>query len=424
MKSTEAVLGLVIRDFSEVWQIAKSSGFCEGIFEDARQNKIAATIISQADRGIEVSLISLSEELPKEYLGLLIDLIQNSPVSINYEYLIKQMSTWQKLRTIFFEIRVLSERVIKAPTTDSCEQYIFQMNAIIKKMNDIVESSGSTHDVKQALESSIDRIRDRIEESILGNKMGYLTGIKKLDSFIGGLMPGRVYVVAARTSVGKTTFSAFLALNAMKQGSVPLFFTNEMDKEDLVEKWISHEGKVSNQALQSGNFTPEQLEKFAQGCKAISGLKGYVDEKSGWDLNQLVSVSYTAKAKSSVDLVIVDYLQQVRVKNSSSKYEQVSIASDAMKKMARDLNVPVIVLAQINRESEKSGKPMMPSLANLKDSGSIEQDADVVMILHKDDISLKEVDLLVAKNRYGKTGVIKLNHIFPINSYEEMEAND
>jgi replicative DNA helicase len=146
------------------------------------------------------------------------------------------------------------------------------------------------------------------------------------------------------------------------------------------------------------------------------------DEKSGWNLDQLISVAHRSKSKSGADLIIVDYLQQVRVKGSTTKQEQVSKASDELKKLARDLNVPVIVLAQINRESEKSGKPMMPSLANLKDSGSIEQDADVVMILHKEDISLKEVELFVAKNRYGKTGTIKLNHIFAINSYEE--SND
>jgi len=422
MTGIETVLGIVIRDFNDCWKNAKASGFSKELFQDPRHKKIAECIEAMADKGMPVDMATICEMVPKDLVGLVIDLTTNAPWSINYEFIIHQTAKWQKLKVMFTELVTMASNGYRALISESYEGYIYHINEITKKMNALVEESRTTYSRPEIAEAGIDRIRDRIEDSIEGKKSGYLTNIKALDACLSGLQPGRVYVVAARTSVGKTTFSAFLALEAMKQGANPLFFTNEMDKEDLFEKWVSNLGKVSNQALQSGNFTNEQLDRFSFGCAEFSKLNCMADEKSGWNLDQLISVAHRSKSKSGADLIIVDYLQQVRVKGSTTKQEQVSKASDELKKLARDLNVPVIVLAQINRESEKSGKPMMPSLANLKDSGSIEQDADVVMILHKEDISLKEVELFVAKNRYGKTGTIKLNHIFAINSYEE--SND
>lgn len=424
MKSTEAILGGVIRDYQDIWVIAKAAGFSQEIFDDGKQKEVAKAVIALSEKNISVDLMTVSEILPKEYLVYLIDLIDNAPITINYEFLIRQISTWKKLKSIAFDLRVLSERILKASVSEASEGYVSQILELYKNAEDACSKGMTVHTVKESLESAVERIRDRIEDSIEGKKNGYLSNLKTLDSYISGFRPGRVYIVAARTSIGKTTFSAYLALQAIKQGAVPLFFSNEMDKEDLIEKWISSEGGVSNLALQSGDFKGDQLERFTKGIKAVAAMQGLIDEKSGWNLNELQAVAYTSKNKFKTDLIIVDYLQQVRVKGATSKHEQVSIASDAMKKMARDLNVPVIVLAQINRESEKSGKPMMPSLANLKDSGSIEQDADVVMILHKDDISYPAVELLVAKNRYGKTGKISMDHLFPVNAYQEVDPRD
>ena len=424
MKSTEAILGGVIRDYQDIWVVAKAAGFSQEIFDDGKQKEVAKAVITLSEKNIPVDLMTISEILPQEYLGYLIDLLDNAPITVNYEFLIRQVASWKKLKSIAFDMRVLSERILKASVSEASEGYVNQILELYKNAEEACSRGVSAHTVKESLESAIERIRDRIEDSLEGKKNGYLSNLKTLDSYISGFRPGRVYIVAARTSVGKTTFSSYLALQAIKQGAIPLFFSNEMDKEDLIEKWISSEGGVSNLALQSGDFRDDQLDRFTKGCKAVAAMQGLIDEKSGWNLNELQAVAYTSKNKFKTDLIIVDYLQQVRVKGSTSKHEQVSIASDAMKKMARDLNVPVIVLAQINRESEKSGKPMMPSLANLKDSGSIEQDADVVMILHKDDISFPAVELLVAKNRYGKTGKISLDHIFPVNAYQEVDPRD
>jgi replicative DNA helicase len=424
MTSFDSILGILIRDFTSVWKDAKAAGFSSDLFDNARSKVIALKIEEMERKGIPIDLVNMCTSLPSEYTGMLIDLTNNAPVEINFEYLISQEVTWKKLKEIALEFSRLSQTIMKSNSLEPYEPHVSNLKALVTKAEALYQESNSIHDMPSMVESSLDRIRDRIEDSILGKKRGYLTGIKPLDQNLAGLVAGRVYVVAARTSVGKTTFSAFLALQAMKQGASPLFFTNEMDREDLVEKWISHEGDLSNQALQTGELTEDQLNRLAVACKKLTDMRGFADEKSGWNLDQLISVAHRANKKSGVDLIIVDYLQQVRVKGSTTKQEQVSKASDELKKLARDLNVPVIVLAQINRESEKSGKPMMPTLANLKDSGSIEQDADVVMILHKEDIAHENVELMVAKNRYGRTGVINLKHKYRTNSYVEDDSND
>lgn len=419
MTSFDSILGILIRDFDTTWNDAKLAGFSSDLFENPRSKAIAMKIEELHRNGISVDLLTLCSSMGSEFTGTLIDLVTNAPVSVNIEYLISQEVAWKSLKQIALDFSRVSQNIIKTNSVSPYEPFISTLKDLASKAESLYQETKSTYGMAEMLDSTIDRIRDRIEDHLIGKRRGYLTGIKPLDQNLSGLVSGRVYIIAARTSVGKTTFSAYLALQAMKQGATPLFFTNEMDKEDLVEKWVSHEGNLSNQALQTGDLTEEQLIRFEKGCKAISVFKCFTDEKSGWNLDQLVSVAHRVKKKSGVDLIIVDYLQQVRVKGSTTKQEQVSRASDELKKLARDLNIPVIVLAQINRESEKSGKPTMPTLANLKDSGSIEQDADVVMILHKEDISHEDVDLMVAKNRYGRTGVVHLKHKYRTNSYEE-----
>jgi replicative DNA helicase len=193
-----------------------------------------------------------------------------------------------------------------------------------------------------------------------------------------------------------------------------------MDKEDLIEKFIAAESKISTQKFQSGDMTDQELTRFVATSNELAKFKMCVDEKSGWDLDQLLAKVHRLHRLGQCDMVFVDYLQQVRVKSAKSKYEQVSIVSDAMKRLSRDLNIPVFGLAQINREAEKGSKEDIPNLSHLKDSGSLEQDADVVMILHKRDISEPELTLRIAKNRYGQTGDTKLKHIHQFNIYESM----
>jgi replicative DNA helicase len=272
----------------------------------------------------------------------------------------------------------------------------------------------------EMISSTVERLEQRIELKAQGKPRGASFALPKLDYYISGLVGGRFYITAARTSVGKTSFASWMALQAIKQGYQPLFFSNEMDKEDLIEKFIAAESKISTQKFQSGDLTDAELTRFTASANDLAKLKMCVDEKSGWDLDQLLTKVHRLHRLGQCDMVFVDYLQQVRVKSSKSKYEQVSAVSDAMKRLSRDLNIPVIGLAQINREAEKGSREDIPNLSHLKDSGSLEQDADVVMILHKRDIADSELTLRIAKNRYGQTGDTKLKHIHQFNIYESM----
>jgi replicative DNA helicase len=314
----------------------------------------------------------------------------------------------------------ICHKIIQAKHSDTIDPFISDLKLLGEKAEKCVSGSESIASMPEILQSTIARIEERILLRSEGKTRGASFNLAKLDYFIAGLIGGRFYIAAARTSVGKTSFATWMALQAIKQGYKPLFFSNEMDKEDLIEKFIAAEGRISTQKFQSGDMSDGELSRFMATANELAKLKIAIDEKSGWDLDELLSRVHRLHREGRCNMVFVDYLQQVRVKSSKSKYEQVSVVSDAMKRLSRDLNIPVIGLAQINREAEKGSREDIPTLAHLKDSGSLEQDADVVMILHKRDISEPELTLRVAKNRYGQTGDIRLRHIHQFNIYEEM----
>jgi replicative DNA helicase len=270
------------------------------------------------------------------------------------------------------------------------------------------------------LESTLLRLEKRIIDKVSGVTRGISTGITKLDEHTGGLIGGRFYIIAARTSVGKTTFATFLALNAAKQNKNVLIFSNEMDAEDLVEKFISRVSSVNSKKIQTGDLSEDEQNRIFGAVKSLNDYKIGINQHYGWNLETLESEIYRCHASNKCDVVFVDYTQQVSVSKLRTKVEIVSEVATRLKKISRDLNIAVVGLAQINRDTEKFGqKPVIPGLANLKDSGALEQDADVVMILHKDDIAEKETVLRLAKNRMGETGIINLIHETSTNSYKQ-----
>jgi replicative DNA helicase len=420
MTSIETILGIIIRDHQATWHDAKQAGFSKEIFYDARHVTIAEAIESLSAANITVDLVTVCDKVGASLTGMVIDLVTNAPVTINFEHLISQAAGWSRLKSMALDLTRLANEIIRGKTTEPFDGVILEIKELSERADAIQARETSGIQLTTAIESTIARVEQRIEDSMSGVRRGYKTGVASLDQSLSGLIGGRLYVVAARTSVGKTTFAAHMALHVMRQGGKPIFFTNEMDPEDLVEKWIAAEGKVNGQAMQTGDFKFDQLDRFQDGVKSLFKMNCVLDSKSGWSLDQLTAAIHRRVRRGNCDAVFVDYLQQVRVPRATTRQEQVSAASDAMKKISRDLNIPVICLAQINRESEKNGKPTMPTLANLKDSGSIEQDADVVMILHKGDISVPAMELFIAKNRYGRTGMINLKHIQSISSYEEI----
>ena len=265
---------------------------------------------------------------------------------------------------------------------------------------------------------------------------GIPTGFPGLDNLLGGgLKKQEMVVLAARPSIGKTALALNIARNvAMK--SVPnqrrksvAFFSLEMSAEQVAQRLLCTESKVPLSSISDGSFLPEETKRLAAGVDSLSDANLFVDPTGGLSIFELRAKARKLKeADAGLDLIIIDYLQLMRAGDVSSRdgrQVEVSAISGGIKKLAKDLNVPVLVLSQLNREVEKTpnNKTVRPKLSNLRESGSIEQDADVVIFLHRDRDEAKETNreaarngveslLLVEKNRNGKTGEVKVQ-FFP-----------
>ena len=413
----DMVLGAAMKYHDEYWHRLKPLWNPE-VFLEIERMKIAKVILDISETNKPVCLPVILDALGNDSSLLVSRLYNYAPIEMNVEWMLRQLNDWYNIKKHVPDIGNVIQKIIAAKSTDKTDQLLNDLKNISQKMYEARSEQTDCFNMHQILESTIETILNRIEGKTDLEKDYVKSGLEKLDGSIMGLKGGRFYIIAARPSVGKTSFASFLCLEAMKQGRKPLFFSNEMSKEEIMEKMISSLSNISGSTLQTGALSDMQNAKLTESMNQLSKYKILIDEKSGWSLDQLLSTVYKKHSRGECDMVFVDYLQQVRVPKSQNKTEQVSIVSDAMKKLSRDLNIPVIGLAQINRDAEKTnGKDVAPSLIHIKDSGSLEQDADVVIILHRTeeshDESVTNIDLKLAKNRHGKVGTchLKFNHL-------------
>jgi replicative DNA helicase len=260
-----------------------------------------------------------------------------------------------------------------------------------------------------------------IEENVAiagtGQLPGLRTGFAKLDRAIMGLRPGWAYVIGARTGVGKTTLALQIALNVAFAQKQALYLTFEQLDTDLMVKAIGHLGRVQMRSMFEGEVTPDDCDRITKATRDIcdTGLK--IDNSSDAELQNVELLCGRLKRQGKLDLVVIDYIQLMTIPGERhvNRTEEVSKISRRLKGLARKLKVPIIVLAQINRRGTETDEP---EIQHLKDSGSIEQDADVIILLHRDDDGAV---LKVAKNRRGQPTRIALNENLAFSAFSEVE---
>ena len=418
IKAQKNILSDILR-LESLFDQAIAIGLTESHF-DISFRPMWTAISKMRENRLEINLERLIA-YDQDLINLALSVYNSEPLGKDFDHncnsLIKNFSVKESAITL----NEVLKKILASNGQENIDALIFEVNKIAISMRDrIAIDKRSTMFTSELLESTLDRLEKRIIDKTNGVTRGASTGLIKLDEQTGGLVGGRFYIIAARTSVGKTTFASFLALNAAKQDKNVLIFSNEMDAEDLVEKFISRLSFVNAKKIQTGELNQDEQNRIFEAFKNINNLKIGINQHYGWNLETLESEIYRCHAVNKCDIVFVDYTQQVSVNKSRNKVEAVSEVATRLKKISRDLNIAVVGLAQINRETEKSGqKPVIPGLANLKDSGALEQDADVVMILHKDDIAQRETILRLAKNRMGETGIIHLIHETTTNSYKQ-----
>lgn len=275
----------------------------------------------------------------------------------------------------------------------------------------------NTADLRALSHESMSMYERRKENLLDGRKTGILTGIDKLDNTLLGLKGGQLVILAARPAMGKTAFALNIARTAAMSGHPTVIFSLEMSGVSLSDRMLIAHGDFNAAAFRKGALTDTEEANLSQSVDCLGELPITVDDTSGLQIQQISSVAKNLQRKGKCELVIIDYLQLVRIKSENRNYsreQEVAETTKFAKGMAKSLNVPVVLLSQLSRKCEER-QDKTPILSDLRESGSIEQDADIVLMLHRPAYYDRSEEqgmgiVRVAKNRDGRTGDVKFHH--------------
>ena len=347
----------------------------------------------------------------------LFELSQSVPSTANvekYAQIVKEQYYLRQLISVSQDVidKATSGSVDAATLLDSAEQQIYDIR------------QGKVSNGPEKLSNVIDNVYAKFKELTGENKEQYKgipTGFGLLDKYTTGLNKSDFILIGARPAMGKTSFALNLASNiSIASGKKCVFFSLEMTKEQLAERLLASQAGVSSQKFRTGEMTDDEWIRIGNVAGQLSNVELYLDDTSSITVPEIKS---RVRRLKDVDCVMIDYLGLVSsATRKENRVQEVSEITRNLKMMAKDLNVPVICCAQLSRGTEGRGKSHRPQLSDLRESGSIEQDADIVMFLYREDYYRNEVDadkqdeiddslteLIVAKNRHGQTGTIELS---------------
>lgn len=367
-----------------------------------------------------VDLVTMDAELNRRGtlpgvggIEYLIELTQFVPTTANTRYYVRIVSEKAVLRRLIAAAGEISRE------SYAQEKELPQVLSLSEKLIfDIVMQRTGGEDLRH-IRDVLTHTYEQMEEyaRLKGGISGVPTGFYGLDNLLTGLHGGELVLVGARPSMGKTSFAINIATNAARKGKKVAVFSLEMPKEQIAMRMLCCDARVNMQSVRKGQLRDEEWLKLARTLAPLAASEVYIDDTSGLTPGQLRSRSRRMMMEKGLDLIVVDYLQLMGCdKQTESRQVEVSEISRALKGIAKELNVPLVACAQLSRANEKRGSSgIRPMLSDLRDSGSIEQDADVVMFLHRDAYYRRDesnpdntAEVIVAKQRNGPLGTIKL----------------
>lgn len=343
----------------------------------------------------------------KEIFNYLIKITSNLITSSTFEFYLKKLKNYSVRRKIIKKSRELMQSMYEFNSEEEAEE--IKKNAINTitdiKINDIDTSSD---DMNEVMTESFKDIENKYANR---NDNKYKTGFFELDKVTDGLHEQEFTIIAARPGLGKTSIALNIAENISKKGVITYFCSLEMSKKQLGNRLISSRTNIDSHRIRSGWLESEDFQKIVIAMDELSKLKLLIDTQSK-TVQDIEIKAYELKEKQNIGLIIIDYLQLLKSKNKFNIREQeVAEISRKLKLLSRDLNIPVIALCQLNRESLKRTRP---TNADLRESGSLEQDADNIIFIYADDEEREkkvvETEIIVSKQRNGPTGTIKLKY--------------
>jgi len=412
------VLGSIIIDPEAIVQVAEFL-FPDDFYRDAHRT-IYEVIIQLYEQRQPADFITICDELERRnkledvggasYITSLINLV---PTSGNVEYygrIVERNAILRRLIEAAGQIAAIAYQEEDADVAlDKAEQLIFNISQRHARSDFAL-----LRDILSAYMNKLDQLHER-----RGTIVGVPTGFTDLDHLTGGLQKSDLIILAARPAIGKTSLALTMAHNtAIKHQRSVAIFSLEMSKEQLVQRLLSMDAAIDQQRLRTGWIEDDEWERIVYAMGTLSEANIWIDDTAGISTVEMRSKARRLHAERNIDLIIVDYLQLMQSMSGSGKrnenrVQEISEISRNLKSLARELNVPVLALAQLSRAVE-SRQSKVPQLSDLRESGSIEQDSDIVMFIYRDDVYNPETerkniaDIIVAKHRNGPVGTISL----------------
>ena len=412
----KAVIGSMIMDADAV--VAASEMITGDDFYQRQYGILFDAMVELYNEGKPVDVLTLQERLkmkdvPEAFSSIefISELVSSVPTSANVRHYAQTVSDDATLRRL---IRVNEE------IANTCYQHKESlddiMNTTEKRIFDVLQKKSTDEyvPIKDVVLSVIYKIEAAARHK--GTVTGLATGFYDLDYKTSGLQPSDLILIAARPSMGKTAFVLNLAQYMCVRNHVPTaIFSLEMSKDQLVNRILSMESKVDSQSMRTGTLQPADWEKLIESAGVVSTAPLIIDDTPGISITELRSKCRKYKLENDLGLVIIDYLQLMTggSKKQESRQQEISEISRSLKALAREINAPVIALSQLSRACE-TRPDHRPMLSDLRESGAIEQDADVVMFLYRDDYYNKDTDkkniseVIIAKQRNGPIGTVEL----------------
>ncbi|MFC3210791.1 replicative DNA helicase [Planomicrobium okeanokoites] len=424
-EAEQSVLGAIFLEPQSLISVAEIV-MPEDFYRIAHQ-KIFQTMINLSDRGKAIDVVTVTEELSakKELedvggLSYLTEIANAVPTAANvghYAHIVEEKALLRRL------IRVATTIVEDGFTReDEVEALLAEAE---KKMMEVSsrKNAGDFIHIKDVLVKTYDNIE--LLHTRKGDVTGIPTGFRDLDKVTAGFQRNDLIIVAARPSVGKTAFALNVAQNvATKTDENVAIFSLEMGAEQLVMRMLCAEGNIDAQVLRTGALQNEDWRKLTMAMGSLSNAGIFIDDTPGIRVNDIRAKCRRLKQEYGLGMIMIDYLQLIQGpgKSGENRQQEVSDISRSLKGLARELEVPVIALSQLSRgvEQRQDKRPMM---SDLRESGSIEQDADIVSFLYREDYYDKEtedqnmIEIIIAKQRNGPTGTVKLAFVKEYNKF-------
>jgi replicative DNA helicase len=421
----QSLLGCMLVDKDAI--IAVSGWLMPEHFYDDRHVQIYSNILDLFNEGLPVDLITLTDKLKKQrklssiggrtYLADLATMVATSAHAEEYGQIIKESAT---RRGLISAARNITEMAYKEDVgidevIDTSEKQVF----------DVAQSGTRTNfvHIKDLLKDAYERAERADKDEAY---LGISTGFKDLDDLLGGFQKSDLIIVAARPSVGKTALALDMMRHAaLVEGKTVAFFSLEMSKTQIMDRLLGMQSGIPFWEIRTGRLSDKKFVKLANTMGELAEGNIFIDDQAGQHINALRTKARRLALERGLDIIFVDYLQLMHGNSKESRTLEVGEISQGLKNIAKELDIPVVGLSQLSRAIEQR-QSRRPQLSDLRESGSIEQDADVVMFVDREEVWDPETEnkgvgeLIVAKHRNGPTGIVKLAFVNEIASFRNL----